>query len=238
MPTATDDTKTANEDTQLSFPAGDLTANDDPGPGDGGQSLTVTQVNATVNTHGTVTLASGTITYTPNGNYSGLAAFTYQVCDNGTTNGVRIRSARLEASASRSRLATTRRIATNDSAAAATPSRCTIAVRANDTDVDGDTLTIQSVTTPAHGTAVINLNPQTITYTASGPFAAADGFDYTISDGHGGTDTGRVDRHDYREAGDRREPQLGHGVGHRLDNQHSDGDAGASRRPASRSGRP
>jgi hypothetical protein len=49
--------------------------------------LTVTSVSATGDTHGTVSLSSGTITYSPAANYNGPASFTYQVCDNGTTNG-------------------------------------------------------------------------------------------------------------------------------------------------------
>jgi hypothetical protein len=51
------------------------------------QVLTVTSVSATADTHGTVSLSSGTITYTPDQNYNGPASFNYQVCDNGTTNG-------------------------------------------------------------------------------------------------------------------------------------------------------
>jgi hypothetical protein len=44
-------------------------------------------VSATADTHGTVSLSSGTITYSPDANYNGAASFTYQVCDNGTTDG-------------------------------------------------------------------------------------------------------------------------------------------------------
>jgi len=51
------------------------------------QVLTVTSVLAGADTHGTVSLSSGTITYSPDQNYNGPASFTYQVCDNGTTNG-------------------------------------------------------------------------------------------------------------------------------------------------------
>jgi hypothetical protein len=43
-------------------------------------------VTATANTHGSVMLTSGTVSYSPNPNYNGPASFAYQVCDNGTTN--------------------------------------------------------------------------------------------------------------------------------------------------------
>ncbi|PYR63826.1 MAG: hypothetical protein DMF88_24480, partial [Acidobacteria bacterium] len=67
----------------------------------------------------------------------------------------------------------------------------TIAVLANDTDADGDVLTVASVTAPAHGTAAMNSNG-TITYTPAASYSGADSFNYTISDGQGGTATAAV----------------------------------------------
>jgi DNA/RNA endonuclease G, NUC1 len=87
-PVAANDTKSASQDTNLNFLASDLTTNDVAGPAnEGGQSLTVTVVNATANTHGTVALSGGMVIYSPDANYSGPASFDYQVCDNGATNG-------------------------------------------------------------------------------------------------------------------------------------------------------
>jgi hypothetical protein len=87
-PTASDDARSTDEDTTLQFSASTLTGNDSAGPADeNAQVLTVTSVSATANTHGTVSLSSGTVTYSPDANYNGPASFAYQVCDNGTTNG-------------------------------------------------------------------------------------------------------------------------------------------------------
>ena len=87
-PVANDDAASTDEDTDLHITASDLTTNDSAGPANENvQMLTVTSVSATGNTHGTVSLSSGTITYSPDQNYNGAASFTYQVCDNGTTNG-------------------------------------------------------------------------------------------------------------------------------------------------------
>ncbi|HEX3111549.1 MAG TPA: Ig-like domain-containing protein, partial [Thermoanaerobaculia bacterium] len=70
------------------FPASDLTANDVAGPAnESSQTLTVASVSPTADTHGTVTLSSGQVTYTPTPLYFGNASFTYQVCDNGITAG-------------------------------------------------------------------------------------------------------------------------------------------------------
>ena len=87
-PTAADDSFSTDEDTNLEITASDLTTNDSAGPlNENVQVLTVTSVSSTGDTHGTVTLSSGTITYSPASNYNGPASFTYQVCDNGLTNG-------------------------------------------------------------------------------------------------------------------------------------------------------
>ena len=79
------------EDGTLSFPASDLTANDSAGPAnESGQTLTVISVDPiTGQTHGSVSLVAGTVTYTPDADFNGLAKFDYTVQDNGTTNGAR-----------------------------------------------------------------------------------------------------------------------------------------------------
>ncbi len=61
----------------------------------------------------------------------------------------------------------------------------------NDTDADGNPRTITSVGNATGGVAVLNGNG-TITFTPTPNFNGAAGFDYTISDGQGGTDTGRA----------------------------------------------
>ncbi len=62
---------------------------------------------------------------------------------------------------------------------------------ANDTDADGDTLSIVSVGNAHHGTVSID-NAGHVTFTADSGFNGTTTFDYTVSDGHGGTDTATV----------------------------------------------
>ena len=78
-PTAAADSKPFAEDGTLSFPASDLTGNDSAGPAnESSQTLTVVSVAPiTGQTHGTVSLVSGTVTYTPAANYNGPASFNY-----------------------------------------------------------------------------------------------------------------------------------------------------------------
>ena len=55
----------------------------------------------------------------------------------------------------------------------------------------GDALTVTSVTTPTDGTATIEPD-NTVTYTPDADSNGTDSFDYTISDGNGGTATATV----------------------------------------------
>ncbi|MEJ2080279.1 MAG: Ig-like domain-containing protein, partial [Acidobacteriota bacterium] len=68
-----------------------------------------------------------------------------------------------------------------------------IDVLGNDSDVDGDPLTITSVTNPAHGKVVLSQSGTLITYTPVEPgYTGEDHFNYVISDGQGGQSTAAV----------------------------------------------
>ena len=53
---------------------------------------------------------------------------------------------------------------------------------ANDTDVDGDTLTAVLVTGPAHGTLTLNADGS-FTYTPTANYNGTDSFTYKANDG-------------------------------------------------------
>lgn len=80
--------------------------------------------------------------------------------------------------------------AQNDTASTAIASPVSIPVLANDSDPDGDALSITSVTTPQNGSA--SISGSTITYIPNANFAGSDNFSYSISDGKGGTATATV----------------------------------------------
>ncbi|MEV4642653.1 Ig-like domain-containing protein [Actinoplanes sp. NPDC049548] len=67
----------------------------------------------------------------------------------------------------------------------------TRSVLGNDSDPDGDALHVQSVTTPAHGGAVVN-GDNTITYTPDAGFKGPEAITYTLADARGGTTTGTL----------------------------------------------
>jgi DNA/RNA endonuclease G (NUC1) len=190
-PVAGDDSRSTQEDTPLTFLAGELLINDNAGAAnEAGQTLSVAGVTATADTHGTVSFANGQITYTPAANYNGAASFTYQVCDDGTTAG---------ASDSQCANGTVNvtitpvndaPVATDDSATTNEDTPVNITVLGNDTDADNDALTVTAFTQGAHGS--VTNNNGILTYTPAANYNGADSFTYTVSDGNGGSANANV----------------------------------------------
>ena len=149
-----------------------------------GQTLTITAVTAPA--HGTAVIVGGTsITYTPAAAYSGGDTFTYTVSDGFGSSA----TATVTVTVTSTGVAP---VAQNDSINVLVNTPVIIAVLGNDTDADGDALTVTAVTTPAHGTATISGGAHTVTYTPTAAYVGGDSFGYTISDGHGHTATATV----------------------------------------------
>ncbi len=81
-------------------------------------------------------------------------------------------------------------VAVADNATTPEDTPVTIDVLNNDSDIDGDTLTVDSVTQGINGS--VTNNGGNVTYTPAPGFNGTDSFTYTISDGNGGTDTATV----------------------------------------------
>ncbi len=67
------------------------------------------------------------------------------------------------------------------------------ALLANDTDPNGDTLTVTGASNGVHGVVAFNSQTNTITFTPEAGYSGAASFTYTISDGRGGTASATVD---------------------------------------------
>lgn len=63
----------------------------------------------------------------------------------------------------------------------------------NDSDPEGDALSITEVTQPAKGTVVINPGGQDVTFTPKKGFTGNVNFQYTVTDSHGGSSSAQVD---------------------------------------------
>jgi len=175
-PIANDDSFNVNEDST------DNTLNvlgNDSDPN--GDSLTITVVG--VSSNGTVINNTDHLFYTPDPDFNSTDVFTYTISDG-------------ELTASATVMVIVNPVndpplAMDDEATTPEDAAVTIDILANDSDVDGDTLTVISVTLPSNGAAVVNLD-NTITYTPTANFDGRDSFAYTISDGQGGMDTAVV----------------------------------------------
>jgi hypothetical protein len=67
----------------------------------------------------------------------------------------------------------------------------TIDLLANDSDPDGDVLSVAALT-PAENGTVIDHGDGTVTYTPNADFIGTDSFGYSVNDGQGGTDSAKV----------------------------------------------
>lgn len=82
-------------------------------------------------------------------------------------------------------------VAVNDSVTTPRDTAVNVAVLGNDSDPDGDALTVVSTTLPANGTATVN-GDGTIRYQPASGFVGSDSFSYTIRDVAGLTATATV----------------------------------------------
>jgi len=124
---------------------------------------------------GTITLdLDGSFTYTPNSNFNSIDSFTY-IVTNGTHS-----SNNATVTLSVNPVNDTP-IAQNNTATTSENTLVIIPVLNNDSDVDGDSFTVNSITQGINGT--VTTNGTTITYTPKLNFHGTDSFHYTISDG-------------------------------------------------------
>ena len=151
-----------------------------------GDTLSVTAVSTTSNGTATITDDGTTVSYTPNANFHGSDSFTYVVSDgNGGTD-----TGTVDVTVT---AVNDPPVATNDAATTAEDTAIVMRVLDNDTDVEGDTLSVTAVSTTSNGAAAITDDGTTVTYTPNANFHGSDSFTYVVSDGNGGTDTGTVD---------------------------------------------
>lgn len=182
LPVAVNDEASTNENHAVTI---DVLQNDSDADGD---DLIIESLILT-GTQGAVITNTGemTVTYTPPANFFGSDMFRYVVTDgkNGRdTAQVQITVIpRLNNGP----------VARDDEASTLDGAQIIIFAVSNDTDPDGDALTIQSLnTTGTSGTVEIQPGDTSIAYTPAGDFEGSDVFTYVVTDGRGGTDTGTV----------------------------------------------
>ncbi|WP_353347063.1 tandem-95 repeat protein, partial [Litorivita sp. NS0012-18] len=174
-PVAEDDAATTDEDTPVTI---DVLGNDTDADGD---DLTVTEATSP---DGTVTInPDGTLEFTPNPDFNGEAVISYTIDDgNGGTDTAEVIVTVTPVNDDP--------VANDDVASTEEDTPVTIDVLGNDTDADGDDLTVTEATSP-DGTVTINPDG-TITFEPAPDFTGEATITYTVDDGQGGTDTAQV----------------------------------------------
>lgn len=166
------DTAETDEDTSVVIP---VLANDSDPEGSALSVQSVTQpADGSVVIH-----PDDTVTFTPNADFHGFTFFFYTATDGDGE----AASAQVSVTVSPVNDAPT---AVDDSAATSEDTPIVIAVLANDSDVDQDSLSVTGVDAGGNGSAVIHPD-DTVTYTPDPDFFGTDQFSYAISDGNGGT---------------------------------------------------
>ena len=135
--------------------------------------------------HGTLSGTGLTLSYTPQANYNGPDSFSFKATYGAASS----------AEATVSIMVTPVNDTPSSQPDAAVTFKNTavnVAVLANDVDVDGDQLSVSTVTPPAHGSVSITSDGGGINYRPRSGFTGIDSFTYTVSDGFGGTSTATV----------------------------------------------
>jgi hypothetical protein len=118
----------------------------------------------------------GRVRYTPNAGFVGVDSFTYQASDGELLSNVATVTVTVNAPPN------SPPVAVDDSASTSMDSPVNISVLANDSDPDGDPLTVTGLTQPSSGLAVVEAD-QTVTYTPNAGFTGTDSFTYRAFDG-------------------------------------------------------
>jgi hypothetical protein len=181
-PVANGNTASTAEDTAVSISFATLLANDTDPDGD---TLSVTGVSGPLN--GNAVIIGSSVVFTPTLNFNGAARFNYTVSDGrgGTA------SATVTVNVTP---VNDPPVAVSNAVTTAEDTAVTIlftTLLANDTDVEGNPLTVTSVGSPING-SLSNTNGSSVLFTPSPHFNGLAGFSYTVSDGNGGTATGAV----------------------------------------------
>ena len=178
-PVAVNDFYTTNEDTPITI---DVLLNDTDVDNN---ALTVFSIDTISSQGGSIINNGVNVAYTPPANFNGIDTFTY-IASDGTTQS---NSATVTVTVTPVNDAPEANV---DTATTSQDTPVTIDVLANDNDVDGDALTIFSVTLATNGAVIINGITNDVTYIPNLNFFGSDSFSYFVSDGNGGTDTATV----------------------------------------------
>ncbi|GAA0821459.1 hypothetical protein GCM10009111_28490 [Colwellia asteriadis] len=169
-PIANDDSISSQQNTAVSI---DVLANDVDAVGD---DLSVTSLDAA--SHGIASIEENTVVYNPNDGFAGTETLNYTIID--------AYGASSQATITID-ITNTAPIANDDNGVVLKNESVTLDILSNDEDVVGDIFTIQSLSSPLHGSAAIVDGK--VVYQPTTDYVGSDSFGYTIVDTHGASDS-------------------------------------------------
>ncbi|MEZ5099546.1 MAG: Ig-like domain-containing protein [Thermoleophilia bacterium] len=176
-PDARDDVASGPEDADIRIP---VLANDVDADGD---ALAVVSISDP--SHGLATLDGTAIVYAPDVDFAGADSFRYTVRDarggeDSALVSVTVTPLQDDPEA--------------DDDEATTPEDVPVVIDllVNDADVDGDVIALVGAGGAAHGAVTVRPDGRSVSYTPAADVNGIDEFEYTVGDGHGGTDVGLV----------------------------------------------
>lgn len=139
--------------------------------------------NSAIGGSATVNATTGGYSFTPSANFSGTASFNFTASDGSlTSNQATVTIAITSVNSAP--------VANTDSAGTYANTPVLIDVLANDTDADGDPLSVTGLGTAGHGS--VQVQNGKVLYTPAADYTGSDTFIYSVSDGAGGSAQGNV----------------------------------------------
>jgi len=177
VPVAVNDSATVNSGETVNIP---VSINDSDPDGD---ILSISGFASTSANGGTIGQNGNQLAYTPSASFTGNDSFIYSISDGrGGTDSATVNVTVVNESP----------VANNDSATVNSGETATLAVLANDSDPDGDNLSISGFSSRSATGAIISQSGNQLVYSRDANFSGNDSFSYSISDGRGGTDSATV----------------------------------------------
>jgi large repetitive protein len=143
----------------------------------------LTLVSAQAATNGSVSVSGSSVTFTPNVNFVGTGSYTYTIRDP------------FDATATATVYVTVQNRAPSavaDATSTLKNTAVTFNPRGNDTDPEGQALTVISASSASNGAASVGGGGTTVTFTPNTNFTGTGSFAYTIQDTYGATSTANV----------------------------------------------
>ncbi|MEO6652387.1 MAG: Ig-like domain-containing protein, partial [Ilumatobacteraceae bacterium] len=165
-PVAQNDAATIRQDTSVTV---NVLANDTDVDGD---ALSVTALTQPAN--GTASVATGGVQYIPSSGFVGTDTFTYRASDGALGSNTATVTVTVTAPNQAP-------VAQNDTATIQRDTSVTVNVLANDSDTNGDILSVTALTQPANG--VVSVATGGVQYIPNAGFVGTDTFTYRASDG-------------------------------------------------------